>query len=243
MVPVLSAMPVLFIDQYGRDEDPQKSRYGETRALCKLLSFVHRRGRASATGATSPHQDRTARPQDAGRARLVVIAGVADPGPAVSLLREFVTQGGQLLIAAGGDFDPAAWTRSAWLDGAGILPAPLRGATVRPDTRGGQGRTAAVFPLRCRHGAGLISTWPTRRANRWKTCTAGRSSSKPWQPMSARAYFRPCTDRHPPDRGGAPARQPRAQLVAVETATTGRGHGRQAGRPGRAWRQRPAVFV
>src|SRR6185369_6577640 len=58
-------------------------------------------------------------------ARLVVIAGVADPGPAVPLLRDFVRQGGQLFIAAGGDFDPAAWTRSAWLDGAGILPAPL----------------------------------------------------------------------------------------------------------------------
>src|SRR5262249_39395288 len=51
--------------------------------------------------------------------------GVADPGAAVPLLREFVQQGGQFLIAAGGDFDAVAWTRRAWLDGAGILPAPL----------------------------------------------------------------------------------------------------------------------
>src|SRR5690606_26255372 len=39
--------------------------------------------------------------------------------------RDYVDAGGQLLIAAGGAFDPAAWMRSAWNDGNGILPAPL----------------------------------------------------------------------------------------------------------------------
>jgi hypothetical protein len=66
-------------------------------------------------------------------ARLVVIAGVADPGTCVPLLREYVQQGGQLLIAAGGRFDrransgfvPSLWTSNAWLEGAGVLPLPL----------------------------------------------------------------------------------------------------------------------
>jgi hypothetical protein len=30
------------------------------------------------------------------------------------------------MVAAGGNFDPAAWTNSAWRDGAGILPLPLK---------------------------------------------------------------------------------------------------------------------
>ena len=76
-------------------------------------------------------------------ARLVVIAGVADPGSKVALLREYVLQGGQLVIGAGGEYDPALnagfepdkWTEAAWLDGGGILPAPLKsgllGATPR----------------------------------------------------------------------------------------------------------------
>jgi hypothetical protein len=60
-------------------------------------------------------------------ARLVVIAGVAKPEPeAVKLLRDYVRQGGQLVIAAGAEFDPAAWTDRAWLHGAGILPLPLQ---------------------------------------------------------------------------------------------------------------------
>jgi hypothetical protein len=43
----------------------------------------------------------------------------------VPLLREYVAQGGQLIIAAGAEFDPEAWTIDAWLDGDGILPLPL----------------------------------------------------------------------------------------------------------------------
>jgi hypothetical protein len=59
--------------------------------------------------------------------RLVAVAGVEQPGAAVPLLRQYVEEGGPLLIAAGGRFDPAAWQATAWLEGDGILPAPLRG--------------------------------------------------------------------------------------------------------------------
>ena len=43
----------------------------------------------------------------------------------VSLLREYVQQGGQLVVAAGAEFDPAYWNSAAWLEGQGILPLPL----------------------------------------------------------------------------------------------------------------------
>jgi hypothetical protein len=59
-----------------------------------------------------------------------VIAGVPNPAHAVSVLRQYIAQGGQVVIAAGGDFDPATWTQAAWLNGLGILPAPLKPAFV-----------------------------------------------------------------------------------------------------------------
>ena len=43
----------------------------------------------------------------------------------VPLLREYVEQGGQLVIAAGGEFDPVAWQKRGLARGRGILPAPL----------------------------------------------------------------------------------------------------------------------
>ena len=63
-------------------------------------------------------------------ARLVVVAGVMSPEASAPLLREYVEQGGNLVIAAGGVFDPALWTQAAWLDGLGILPAPLEPVAV-----------------------------------------------------------------------------------------------------------------
>ncbi|HEY1068574.1 MAG TPA: hypothetical protein VGE52_20790, partial [Pirellulales bacterium] len=63
-------------------------------------------------------------------ARLVVAAGVEAPGPAADLLREYVQQGGRLVITAGAQFDPAGWTQDAWRDGAGVLPLPLAPAAV-----------------------------------------------------------------------------------------------------------------
>jgi hypothetical protein len=46
------------------------------------------------------------------------------------LLREYVQQGGNLIIAAGADFDPSAWNDAAWLRGLGILPLPLDAVPV-----------------------------------------------------------------------------------------------------------------
>lgn len=65
--------------------------------------------------------------------RLVVVAGVRSPGACVPLLRKFVADGGQLLLAAGGNFDPAAWQQAAWLDGNGILPLPLMPSVIGGD--------------------------------------------------------------------------------------------------------------
>jgi len=126
-VPVVSSLPVVFVDQFGsQDENPRKNRYGETRLLRRLLAPMGSRVEA----ARQLVQVRHVRIEQLDRrlledVRLVVIAGVAQPGAAVPLLREFVEQGGQLVIAAGAQFDAAAWTRQAWLEGAGVLPAPL----------------------------------------------------------------------------------------------------------------------
>jgi hypothetical protein len=104
-----------------------KNRLGETRHLRKLLAPVTSR-------TDSPRQlvkIKHVKIEDLDRdvladARLVVVAGIADPGTAVPLLREYVLQGGQLILAAGGEFNIENWNDSAWLDGAGILPAELK---------------------------------------------------------------------------------------------------------------------
>ena len=63
-------------------------------------------------------------------ARLVVMAGIKEPGEhVVAPVAEYVQQGGQLILAAGADFDPQAWTDAAWKQGAGILPMPLANAS------------------------------------------------------------------------------------------------------------------
>ena len=55
-----------------------------------------------------------------------MIAGIEKPDEAlVPLLRDYVQQGGPLVILAGAGFDPVAWQERAWLDGQGLLPAPL----------------------------------------------------------------------------------------------------------------------
>jgi hypothetical protein len=138
--PVVASVPVVFIDQYGAAEDPRHNLLGETWSLRRLLAPV--------TGAEENQRhliqirhvtaDRVTQEvlADAG---LVVVAGIGDPGPAIALLQEYVAQGGSLLIAAGGLFDPAAWTTVGWRDGLGLLPAPLRSAFVgrSPDESGG----------------------------------------------------------------------------------------------------------
>ena len=135
VVPVVAALPVVFVDQYGEDdEDSVKNRVGETRLLRKLLAPLASRAENTRQLVRVRHVklDQVSREllEDA---RLVVMAGLADPGDGTSLLRDYVAQGGQLFIAAGGaydparnsGFDPARWTESAWLDGRGILPTPL----------------------------------------------------------------------------------------------------------------------
>ena len=121
VVPVVPSLPVLMVDSLGKDEAPKQNRYGETYYLRRLLAASGRRGAETLNTIKLGELDR----EKLWNARVVVVAGVAEPASAVGLLREYVEQGGQLLIAAGGDFDPAAWTRGAWLEGRGVLPCPL----------------------------------------------------------------------------------------------------------------------
>lgn len=126
LAPVLAAVPVVFVDQYGpEEENAALQRWGETRQLRRLLAP------ASSEPKTRPLvRVRHLRIDQLDRAvladaRLVVIAGCPEPGPAVELLRDYVEQGGPLFLAAGANFDPAAWQSAAWLGGEGILPVPL----------------------------------------------------------------------------------------------------------------------
>lgn len=131
VVPVLSAIPVVFIDQYGSDEAPASNKYGETYHVRSLLA-------PTLSGEEDERQlikkvhvkiDEVGQ-EHLSDARLVVIAGVANPEPAIDVLREYVEQGGQIFIAAGGDFDQKSWNDFGWDQGAGILPSPLKEDTV-----------------------------------------------------------------------------------------------------------------
>ena len=123
---VVAALPVVFVDEYGDEEDPVKNKLGETRHLRQLLAPVTSRTES----ARQLVQIRHRRPEELDRtvlsdARLVVVAGLRDPQGIVPLLQQEVLQCGQLGVAAGADVESAAWKREAWLDGDGILPAPL----------------------------------------------------------------------------------------------------------------------
>ncbi|MEX2173585.1 MAG: BatA domain-containing protein [Pirellulaceae bacterium] len=126
-VPVVASLPVVFVDQFGAEgEDPIRGRIGETRPLRKLLAPRTSRRDAPRQLIQVRHITPDQLSQEIlADARLVVIAGVHDPGENADVLRQYVEQGGQLLIAAGGNFDPVAWNEAAWDDGAGILPLPL----------------------------------------------------------------------------------------------------------------------
>jgi hypothetical protein len=128
-LPIVAGLPVVFVDQYGPTEDPNRGRLGETRHLRKLLAPKTSRADAPRQLVKVRHltQDELSQEilQDA---RLVVIAGLKEPQSegTVELLRDYVRQGGRLVIAAGADFDAARWQELAWRDGDGILPLPLR---------------------------------------------------------------------------------------------------------------------
>lgn len=132
VVPVTASLPVVFVDQYGADEAPQRNRYGETFWLRQWLAGSGKRSQDKPSLIQVRHLkiDQLNRSVLAD-ARLVVIAGVASPPPAsVALLSQYIEQGGNLLLAAGGGFNPAAWSDVAWKDGQGLLPTPLGSATV-----------------------------------------------------------------------------------------------------------------
>jgi len=139
IAPVLASVPVVFVDQTGSgDENPRLNRFGETRHLRRLLAPLAAGEESRRNLVEVRHLKIDALDRDAlADVRLLVIAGVPDPGPVAPLLREFVSQGGRLVVAAGADFDAGAWNAAAWLDGAGILPLPL-GETVGqlPDAAG-----------------------------------------------------------------------------------------------------------
>jgi hypothetical protein len=126
-VPVVAGLPVVFVDQYGDTEDLDRGEIGETYRLRRLLAPQ------TSTDEEINRQLVRIRHLTIDRlteevlsdARLVVIAGVESPGESVPLLRQYVEQGGSLIIAAGADFDPGEWAAHAWLDGAGILPTQL----------------------------------------------------------------------------------------------------------------------
>ena len=149
VVPVADSLPVVFVDSLGAHEDAKKKIYGDTYWLRRWL----------APQSGQPGQDRPLvqvrhltidqlTRKVLADARLVVIGGVLRPSPGeVELLKQYVEQGGNLLLAAGGSFDPAAWTEAAWKDGLGILPAPLAPTAqgyVREDRRWATSKTAPL---------------------------------------------------------------------------------------------------
>jgi len=128
VVPVVAELPVVFVDQFADDEEDRAlRRFGETRWLRTLLSDATRPDPSLPSLVKVRHVriDRLSRDELAD-ARLVIVAGVKNPADKVDLLREYVQQGGQLIVAAGGEFDPAAWSEAAWRGGDGILPGPLQ---------------------------------------------------------------------------------------------------------------------
>lgn len=144
-LPIVAGLPVVFVDQYGAAEDPGRNQLGETRHLRKLLAPKTSRTEAPRQLVKIRHLTQGELSEEVLQdARLVVLAGLKEPQSEeiVSLLRDYVRQGGRLVIAAGADFDPARWQELAWLDGNGILPLPLKetvgevpeiaGANTRP---------------------------------------------------------------------------------------------------------------
>lgn len=129
VVPVVAELPVVFVDQYGPGESPRRNRYGDTYWLRRLLApktDVGGRPLVAVRHTTIEQLDRSMLED----ARLVVVAGVADPAPAADLLYAYVQQGGSLLIAAGGSFDPNRWNAAAWHVPHKLLPLPLSATPI-----------------------------------------------------------------------------------------------------------------
>ena len=128
VVHVVASLPVAFVDRWGDREDVLRGRIGESRHLRTLLA-------PGGASDASMIKVRHLRPEQLDRdaiadTRLVVLAGVAEPGPWADLLLEYVQQGGQLFLAAGGEFQPERWTASTYQDGRHLLPLPLQSELV-----------------------------------------------------------------------------------------------------------------
>ncbi|HYW78276.1 MAG TPA: BatA domain-containing protein, partial [Thermoguttaceae bacterium] len=97
ITPVFQQAPILFVDQYGSLEQPESYRYGESLPLRQLI-HARTAGSPAVGSARPPHMTIDEITTAAlATARLVVVAGVAEPTPQmVQLLREYVTRGGQL---------------------------------------------------------------------------------------------------------------------------------------------------
>ena len=129
VLPLVHSLRVVFVDQYGAEnEDLDKLQIGETFTLRRIMAAAAANNKILSANHVQIGELDQGELEDA---RLVVVAGIDHPANQVTLLREFVMQGGQLLVAAGGDFDPIRWQASAWRDGQGILPLPLHDQLVR----------------------------------------------------------------------------------------------------------------
>lgn len=127
VVPIVASLPVVFVDEYGDQENLEQNKIGETYALRHLMAP---RSSSDKSQRRLIHVEHV-RPDQVTQslletARLVVMAGIEKPDETtIALLHDYVQQGGPLMLLAGGQFDATAWTKGAWLDGNGILPAPL----------------------------------------------------------------------------------------------------------------------
>lgn len=124
VVPVAAQLPVLFVED--ADLGGSRSRADETASLRRLIGETDAQRADLPLAAIERSTIDQLTPEMLSTKRLVVVAGARDPAGAVAPLRRYVEQGGQLLIAAGNNFDPAAWNQAAWLDGEGILPLHLQ---------------------------------------------------------------------------------------------------------------------
>lgn len=123
-VPVAAQLPVLFVED--ADLGGSRRRVDETASLRRLIGETDARGADLPLAAIERTTIDQLTPEILAMKRLVVVVGVRDPSNAVSSLHRYVEHGGELLIAAGGGFDPAAWNQAAWLKGEGILPLRLQ---------------------------------------------------------------------------------------------------------------------
>jgi hypothetical protein len=127
VVPIVEPLPIVYVTTHGPNNEATESTGGRGLWIQRLLAPVVERGDVEPKLVQIQHVALGALDSSLiQNARLIVLAGLASPGDRAALLREYVEQGGQLLITAGEDFDPGSWTELAWRDGAGILPCPLK---------------------------------------------------------------------------------------------------------------------